>query len=304
MTLKIVLLWYSKVVLKFLDTFQKKAFRQLESTSKKLKNAELHQQFNEICINENLHPIYTNFKTHDATARSEGFILSCRTKLVQRQVSQHKNNIELMKQELHEQRELLKRLINNSFKFDALEIFLDRIFSAHANTVTQKHDKKLFHLYGGNIFRKQNEQSYVNLSNAEISDCISEIFSLGMNCHLKSKYDNNVAKIEIEKLYSNILKLSENNDIIINNDEKLKCDLKYFGMKERKDYSKGIINREQYVKIKEFTANKEIITRKADKSNTFVVMNRDDYHSKIEDILSDTTKLKKNRKRPNLRCKI
>ena len=74
-----------------------------------------------------------------------------------------------------------------------------------------------------------------------------------MNCHLKLKYDQNIAKIEIEKLYSNIVQLRDNSDITINDDEKLQCELKRFGMKDRKDYSKGIISREQYEQIKEFT---------------------------------------------------
>ena len=39
--------------------------------------------------------------------------------------------------------------------------------------------------------------------------------------------------------------------------------------------------------------NKEIIIQKADKSNTFVIMNRLDYTKKIQSILSDETKFKK-----------
>ena len=36
--------------------------------------------------------------------------------------------------------------------------------------------------------------------------------------------------------------------------------------------------------------NEEIIVRKADKCNMFVVMDRDEYKSKLDSILSDTTK--------------
>ena len=298
MTTKIVLLWYSKVVLRFLDNVEKSIFRRMETISKKIKSTELHQEFNEICLNENLHPKYTNFKTHDATARTENFVLSCRTKLVQRQVTQQKKNLELMNQELCEHRRQLKVQIDNDFKYEALELFLERIITAHTDTIAQKHDKKLFHLYGGNIFRKQPRSSCVNLSNAVISDNISEIFSLGMNCHLKSKYDQNVAKIEIEKLYNSILQMRDNSDVIIDDEERIKCELKHFGMKERKDYSKSIISKEQYAQIKEFTSNSEIIVRKADKSNTFVVMNRTDYYTKINEILKDETKFVKIEKDP------
>ena len=41
-----------------------------------------------------------------------------------------------------------------------------------------------------------------------------------------------------------------------------------------------------------------IVIRKADKSNTFVILNRDDYISKINNILNDKTKFKKIQKNP------
>ena len=144
MTTYIVLLWYSKVVLKFLDNAQKTTFRHIDSIEKKIRSTELHQEFNKICLKENLHPNYTNFKTHDAAARTEDFVLSCRTKLVERQVIQHKINMESMKQDLLELRTQLKVTINNNFKYKELELFLKRIIYAHTSTITQKHDKKNF----------------------------------------------------------------------------------------------------------------------------------------------------------------
>ena len=41
---------------------------------------------------------------------------------------------------------------------------------------------------------------------------------------------------------------------------------------------------------KSFRNNEEIIVRKADKCNMFVIMDMDEYKSKLDSILSDTTK--------------
>jgi hypothetical protein len=39
--------------------------------------------------------------------------------------------------------------------------------------------------------------------------------------------------------------------------------------------------------------NKELVIRKVDKSNNFVITNTKDYNNKIQEILSDETKFKK-----------
>ena len=98
-----------------------------------------------------------------------------------------------------------------------------------------------------------------------------------MNCHIKTKIDDNKKKIEIEKLFQDITNLSKQNKIIINNEERLKCELKRYGLKTSKDFSKDLITKEQYKKIKEFIIRDDIIFRKADKSNTFVIMNKHVY---------------------------
>ena len=38
----------------------------------------------------------------------------------------------------------------------------------------------------------------MNLTKEEIDTAIDRVFSLGMNCHLKTKFENNKTKIEIE----------------------------------------------------------------------------------------------------------
>ena len=61
---------------------------------------------------------------------------------------------------------------------------------------------------------------------------------------------------------------------------------------------KNPLTKEQQKAIRDFTNNKDVIVRKADKSNVFVVMNTQMYQQKIDKILSDSTKFMKIDKDP------
>ena len=52
--------WYSRSIFNFQPSEIKQLFRKIETKSKQLITNNLHQEFNNICLNENLLPIYTN----------------------------------------------------------------------------------------------------------------------------------------------------------------------------------------------------------------------------------------------------
>ena len=56
---KYILLWYPRIVLN-IQTEAKIWFRKLETAKKNLTKFKLHLEFNELFINENLLPTYTN----------------------------------------------------------------------------------------------------------------------------------------------------------------------------------------------------------------------------------------------------
>ena len=53
--------WISRVILKLIDNDTKVLFRKVENIKKKSTVTEMHQKFNEICLKENLRPIYTDY---------------------------------------------------------------------------------------------------------------------------------------------------------------------------------------------------------------------------------------------------
>jgi oligoribonuclease NrnB/cAMP/cGMP phosphodiesterase (DHH superfamily) len=138
---KYVLFWYSKVIFKFQNENIKKYFRQLEITSKKLVTKELHLYFNENCVRDNLLPIYTNFKLHDAEAKNEKCIQNCRKQLIVRQINQQKEDIKVLKQQRQDEHSSLMNLLNSDYKQQAMALFLTRITRSLSETLPKASEK-------------------------------------------------------------------------------------------------------------------------------------------------------------------
>ena len=288
-----IIQWYSRSIFNFQPFEIKQLFRKIERKSKQLITNNLHQEFNNKCLNENLLPIYTNFKLHDAAAREEDFVIGCRRQLILRQIREQ----EAKKQELTEQistlENQLKTEIATELQYLSLNCFLDRILNKTKKDLISKHERKLNQLYGEPLFYKQNKDSYINLTEEEIDPAIDRVFSLGMNCHLKTKFEHNKTKIEIEKLFNNIKAAEKEKKVTIKNEERLTCELKRFGLKERRDFTKDLITKEEYNKIREFIRNDNIIIRKADKNNTFVIMDKNEYIRQLTHLLSNPSKFQR-----------
>jgi hypothetical protein len=124
------------------------------------------------------------------------------------------------------------------------------------------------------------------------------IFELGMNCHLKTRTSHLTKQIEIEKLYDSIKQKQSSSDLRILDEEELRCDLKQIGLRRIVDHNKDLLTKDQYRKIKEFSNREDVIIRRADKSNTFVIMKSETYKSKLNDIVNDPEKFQKIRKDP------
>ena len=226
------------MVFKTISNEAKEYFRQLEKTAKRLIRVEEHLKFNEVCLKEDLLPWYTNFNVlHDATARTEPFVEDCRKKLVERQIKQQLEEIEVLKNTKETQLAELEQNSGSANKTSALKLYLDRTLVKLQEELSNKHKEKLYTLYGGRLFIKQDRNTVINLSRVEIPDAIHNIMKLGMNTHLKTRYDPHTTKIEIEKLYRSIKSLESDNKIILPNEERLKCELKRNGLRTHHNFS-------------------------------------------------------------------
>ena len=119
-----------------------------------------------------------------------------------------------------------------------------------------------------------------------------DFLNLGPNCHLFQRYTSINKNTEIEILYQNILKLRDNKVISIS--PEFRDLLKAEAVKNR--YNKKqptLLTHQLKTAAKELRNHPNITIKKADTTNIFVVLNKTDYHSKLQNILDDHTKFKK-----------
>ena len=266
----------------------KSLIRKVERLQNKEINLHYNVVFNEICLNEGLLPIYTNIRLHDPRARQEGFTVKYKKELIKRQVNLKKEEVLTNQTKLDEAwtglnqlplEEERRRIIINALKDNA----------SHTQRLAKNRTtKKLSNLYGGRMTLPEHKDGYINLSDHILTDTQKDILNLGLNCHLQSKYNKMDKKVELEALYDSLIKLQDKCKVTIDND--LKDQLKAEGTKRRDYRNSDLLTFEQRQAAKELKETAGLTIRRADKSSIYVLLNTDDYMTKLNDMLNDRTK--------------
>ena len=275
----------------------KKLVRKIENFNKKLNNVNISIAFNQLCLNENLLPKFTDIKTCDLTNKHQDITLSYRKKLISREIEDKRKT----RDELLHDLDLAYETWNNTTDIDIelkhkIDDSLNNIIEQHLNTSTNKIIDKLSRLYGGNFKFPRPQQGFVNLSDLKLSYHQERLLNLGLNCHILKKPHNLQKRVEIEVLIDQILKLNNEKKVII--DQSLIPDLISESNKNRGYYNSKILDKELIHAAKQLKSYNHITIRKADKSTSYVLMNTLEYLQKINHLLSDTTKFKKITKNP------
>ena len=125
---------------------------------------------------------------------------------------------------------------------------------------------------------------------------------MGLNYHLQPKYIKLEKSTQLEILYQDLLKLESTKHITINPNL---CDqLRSESTKHRNCYYKSKITPKLKLAAKELFENQNIIIKKADKSSTYVIMDKLTYMTKLNNLISDPTKFKQLIKDPTNKLKV
>ena len=95
-----------------------------------------------------------------------------------------------------------------------------------------------------------------------------------------------------ELLFRDAAKLPVSDNIL----ERLKVEIKREAFSSYDNYSfwdELNISKEEHVALKGLSANNDLIIQKSDKGNSVVLLNRNDYIKRLNEILSDSSKFKK-----------
>lgn len=268
----------------------RRTFRDYESVSKKIVNANWSITFNKLCLKENILPDYLcNTKIDPAKCNSSSN-LEYKESLVVEEIKAKENTLV----SLHELKENTSNCIS-CFKFD--EAAKNRAFKK-LECILQNTDrakklgiiKKLNKLYNGKFFLKKEMNSFLNLSDHQLTSNEKEFLNLGLNYHIQPKYSRLHKQTELETLYNSLTELQKKKQIEIK--PAIVTQLASEGTKHRNTLYKTSIRKELTDAAKDLKNNENIVLRKADKSATYVILNREDYLDKLNNILSDKKKFK------------
>ena len=181
---------------------------------------------------------------------------------------------------------------------------LDTILLNFNNVCKSRILKKLNSLYQGQtvksnndyIYIKEDVNAFINLSNYKLTPDETQFLNLGLNCHLQPKYDKVHKQVELEVLYQNLLQLEKKGTISVK--PELADQLRSEGTKHHNTKFKSLLTPALKNAAKNLKNNSNIVIRKVDKSSTYVVMNKNEYIYKINEILSDHTKFKQIKRNP------
>ena len=267
--------------------------RKLENVKRKIIKCKWSIVFNETCLNENILPNYTNIRYHDPAVEYTSSALTYRKSLVRRELEEKKNLlIDLENHEKLHHEEFTNYDYDESIVTKPTIItLLNEVIDSANNVQKIKTLKKLNELYHGQVMLKDQINSFINLSRYTLTSVEEQFLNLGLNFHIQGKYDKLHKQTEMEILYNNIIKLQENGKVTIKQGfpEQLAAE----SNKHRNTFHRSIITPQLRTAAQELRNNQNIVIRKADKSNLYVILDKEDYLTKIDNILSDGSKFKR-----------
>ena len=292
--LNLILLMSFGSVLNNLNLEEKKQTRNLEKLSKKLINAKAAVTFNQICLDNNLLPNYSNIRLHNEALQHKSFTTDFRSSLVRNELNEKKKEVLRLQQQLSGEETFLLSL-EQSVR-DEIKLSLSEQLSLYKKNVEARIQKKLCSIYGGWVPLPVPQDGYVNLSTAILTDDQKELLNLGLNFSYSPSFSKHDKEVELELLYQDICKLKSQNKIDVNPD--LQLQLQAESTKNRSRLSRPSLPLRLKQAAKQLRENDDIVIRRADKAKIFVILNKDDYIDKVQTILGDKTKFKKITRNP------
>lgn len=274
----------------------RKLIRNIESLERKLQKAKAAVTFNQHCIKNNLLPSYTNLHLNDEAIQQTPFTFEFRKNLVNSELQRKLSLVENIQQEVSDKLlEYNNALIDEGLRRRTDEVLKEqlRVSSAIQESCIQK---KLCKLYGGWVPIAKPKEGFINLSDTVLTEDQRELLNLGINYTIAPRYSTQAKKVELELLYQRICKLKAENKITVNPDvqEQLRAE----STKNRSGGSKSSLPARLHSAAKDLRNNKNIVVRKADKAQLFVVLSAEEYYQKTAAILSDKTKFKRITRNP------
>ena len=271
-------------------------FRKLEKVSLKLCKSECRVLFNRVCVRENLLPNYTNIKLHDEATKREPITLKFRQQLVQHELENAEAEKSSLEKDHNERTASLRATMDKTVLDPILASIKINVTKLEVDTKLRM-SRKLNKLYNATVVLPDNtKEAYINISDYTLTEHEQNLLNLGLNCHIQSPVDKYKRRVELEIFYEQILNLKQSKTVEIS--PNLQEQLRAEGSRHPSNCHSDILTPELRSAAKSLRENPDIVIRRADKSNIFVILNKTDYTKKIDDVLKDGSKFQKITKNP------
>ncbi|XP_076044752.1 uncharacterized protein LOC143027358 [Oratosquilla oratoria] len=129
---------------------------------------------------------------------------------------------------------------------------------------------------------------YINLTNKTLTTDAEDLLNHGLNCHMPSKPPWHAKLVKLESLLDDILHLPGNGKVKL--DEGIREELQREARVERNHHKSSLVTRRHLEAAKSFIQDTSITIRRTDKASCYVLIPSDEYTSKINDTISDSSK--------------
>ncbi|XP_043202779.1 uncharacterized protein LOC122370895 [Amphibalanus amphitrite] len=269
----------------------RQCIRRLESLNKKKISAHYAVVFNKTCIKENLLPNYSNLRLHDRAVQQEDFVYKFRQSLTGEQLKAKEDLINDLEVKIEEEKKRYDTFVISQDLRKKTDELLDNILIEYEQVVKTRILKKLSHLYKGPIALPGNPAGFINLSSVQLTSDQEKFLNLGLNCHFYPKFDPHKKKTEIALLFDDLCKLHDKGQITLK--PEIQPQLQAEAAKRRIKPQHSVLTPNLRKAAQELRNNDDIVIRRADKSSIFVILDKEDYYSKVRSVLQDTAKFKR-----------
>ncbi|XP_068247027.1 uncharacterized protein [Palaemon carinicauda] len=175
-------------------------------------------------------------------------------------------------------------LNHSSVKLSALRILKKRDIQKRTRTILNK----LINLNGGKLRIPHECQEYINISGYTLTPAQEQILKMGLNCHYVTRPRPTDKRLEVELLLDSILALQDRGTL--RTTDALQPLLLAEALTERGHYTSGIVTQDMKAAAKELKQIAGVTVRRADKTAAFVLIDTEEYHKKLDNILADSSK--------------
>ena len=264
----------------------KKVFFKLKNTIQKITRAVAAADFNRNCIRENLCPRSIRVR-HTGQRHNANSILKKRLQEAE----------DRLKEATKDKETLWSSFAVNQENTRSTATSLLEEYEQHQQWINNlRIQKKLTALHRGPVRNERPANGFTNLSSTTLSEDQEKLLNLGLNCHYIRRPHPESKRIEIENLIDQLLTLQEENKLSLSTT--IREELIGEAGRERGNYRSQVLTPELKKAAKELRQREDIIIRKGDKSSIYVVLDKEEYLEKLDNILSNPSKFQHLQKDP------